>query len=151
VLQQKEELESLVRHLLPVFGAMGEFLKIATRTAVVKGILPEVIDMPSAFSILTHLNGKAVFQAKEIPFDGDSFLTFSDGTKETVFRVPITIDLLGQRSSNAILYVVQARPPLLLSAGVTEMDFSSPKRPSNVLVIRLLSARLGLPHPPALN
>jgi hypothetical protein len=141
--QEKAKLTAQVRRMWPViFVAMPEFLTIAIRTDGVKAIIAKAIDLPSVFALLTHLKPKMDIQIPNISTDAAGSLTFADGTTEAFFRVPFSIAMLGQPCSNATLLAVQARPPFLMSAGVTELDLASPSRPGNRLAIRVLSARL---------
>ncbi len=144
--EEKAAVAAQIRRIYPVMGAMGEFLKIAVKTEGVKAVVAKAIDLPSISGILTHLlNGKVDIQAPNISTDGAGSLTFADGTTEAFFRVPFSIAMLGKPCSNAMLCAIQARPPFLMSAGVTELDLSSPSRPGNHLAIRILSARLSPP------
>ncbi len=139
---QKAQLEDQLRKLLPVLNAMNEFLLIAIKIDGVKAIIAKAIDLPSIFALLTHLHGKIDFRTSNVSTDGAGSLSFVDGTTETFYRVPFSIAMIGKSCADATLYAVQARPPFLLSAGVTELDLASPSRPANRLAIRILSARL---------
>ena len=141
----REAVADQVKRLYPVMGAMGEFVTIAIQTDGVKAVVAKAIDLPSAFALLTHLNGKIDIQAPNISTDGVGSLTFADGATETIFREPFSIAMIGKPSSNATLFAVQAKPPFLMSAGVTELDLASPSRPANRLAIRILSARVSPP------
>ena len=136
------EFSDQVQHLYPVMGAMSEFVMIAIKTDGVKAIVAKAIDLPSVLSLLAHLNGKLDIQVPNLSIDGAGSLSFPDGTTETVFRVPFAIAIIGKPCSNAAMLVIRARPPLLMSAGVAELDLASPSRPGNRLAIRILSAHL---------
>ena len=142
--QEKAKLTALGPRIWSVvYVAMPEFLTIAIRTGGVNAIIGKAIDLPSVLSLLTHLNGKIDIRIPVVPTDGAGSLTFADGTTGAIFRVPFSIAMIGKPCANATLYAVRARPPFLMSAGVTELDLTSPSRPGNRLAIRILSARLG--------
>jgi hypothetical protein len=132
-----------VEHLTKVFGAMNEFLRIATNTESGKHALAAVIDKPSVWGMLGHITSPAQFQGNGEGPETDTTVDFSTGAKGTLYHFAITMDIFGTRCANAVFAVTPAVPSLLMSAGVIEMNLSSPKRPKNTLQFKVLSAHLG--------
>ena len=131
------------RALIGSIPALLSYFETVKNTPGLSEILFEVLDLPSAWSMLRNRGirtigfqfGKGVTEAK-----GGAW---SLPDSAPVYHLPLFLDLNDHRALNLTLVVTSPNPPLLACAGVVGLLAEKPDDPNKYLTLRVLSARAG--------
>lgn len=120
--------------------ALMNMLTVIRRSEVLFGVLWEVIDKPSFFSVVSNLGVRVSvhtqFDAAEerapFPLAGDDL---------PVYELPVELRLNDVPALRTKILVTEPRSPLNLSAGILAIDAFQPSDPDARVSIRVIAAR----------
>jgi hypothetical protein len=132
--------------LLGAIPALLSYFEIVQHTPGLSDILYDLVDLPSAWSMIRSGGIKSV----GIGFVKGSAPTSPElwGLTESarVYQLPVYLDLNNHRALNLTFVVTSPTPPLLSSAGVVGLLAEKPDDPQKYLTLRVLSARTARPR-----
>lgn len=128
--------ERIVAGLMP---ALMAFFQALQQTPALKEIVWEIIDLPSAWSILKR-GGKI-----EPGFNLTTFASINPAewglTDRPCYRMDLSLALNDQPALECALFVTAPHPPLLTSAGIVGIIATRPGKQDKRIDIRVVSAR----------
>lgn len=124
------------------FWALRELFGIIRKSPILAGVMYEVVDPPSLWSIITHL-GVEIWA--EVHFDeARPTEPFALGDLQIpAWSLPHEVLVNDQPALRSVLQVADPVSPLALCAGIVSFTSVHPTDPSRVLQVRLLAARRG--------
>lgn len=122
--------------------ALRELFGIIRKSPILAGVMYEVVDPPSLWSILSHFGVKI---RAEVHFDeARPAEPFALGESQVLaWNLPHEVLVNDQPALRSILQVADPVSPLSLCAGIVSFTSVHPTDPSRVLQVRLLAARRG--------
>jgi len=129
------------RAMIGTIPALLSYFEVVRNSPGLSDIFFEVVDLPSAWSIIRHVGIKSVS------------LRFNKGAGQTkaglwglpdsapASHFPMVLDLNDQRALNLRFVVTSPNPPLLACAGVVGMLAEHPSEKEKYLTLRVVSAR----------
>lgn len=133
------------RALVGAWPALASFFDIAQKCAGLREILWEVIDLPSAWSVLKKGGRVEPF----FEFDGKqvAMLETPAGTPR-LYLYPVRLLLNGKLAISPRFVVTTPSPPLLTTAGILGLYADHPIKPEKHVAIQVMSAKTA-PEPKA--
>lgn len=125
--------------------ALTQLLAIARKSPILRPLLYEVVDMPSLWSVITHLGARMSMRAH---FDdvrvvaGERF----DDVDVPAWSLPHELLINGDPALHNHILVTDPHSPLALCAGIVAITSVHPTDPSRVFTMRLVAARRGGPQ-----
>lgn len=132
------------RSIAGCIPALVGFFGIAQATSGLREIVWEIIDLPSAWSVMKrggrvdtnfNLDGNIMGKMETPPNEPQRY----------VFAVDLQLN--GQSALKAKMVVVEPKPPLLTTAGILTIYAEHPTKPDRHAVIQVLATRLGKDAP----
>ena len=133
------------KSLAGTMPAMLSFFSLAQNTPGLRDILNEVIDYPSAWSVIKRggrVDTNIGFQGAGVQNVGPE----SDRTER--YYLPLELDLNEQKCLDMGIVVAAARPPLLTTAGIERIYARSPSKPERMAFLEVIGAQVAPPHTP---
>lgn len=136
----KEMPEPVERAFAGMMPALSAFFEAVQSVPALKSIVWDVIDLPSAWSLVKgrgNLNlGFGINDFGEV--DAKEWDLASE-----VYRMSVPMSLNNQPALDVTFFVTAPRPPLLTTAGVVGIVATHPKKKQKRLEIRVVSAQAG--------
>ncbi len=122
--------------------ALSQLLAIARKSPILRPLLYEVVDMPSLWSVITHLGARMSMRAH---FD-DVRVVEGEGIGDAAvpaWSLPHELLINGDPALQNHILVTDPHSPLALCAGILAITSVHPTDPSRVFTMRLVAARRG--------
>jgi hypothetical protein len=127
------------RGLAGSMPAIMSFFSLAQNTPGLRDILKEVIDYPSAWSVIKH-GGRV---DTNIGFEGAGVRNVSDETRPIPsYFLPFELSLNDQKALDVGIVVTTAQPPLLTTAGIERIYARSPSNHERMAFLEVIGAQL---------
>lgn len=122
--------------------ALGQLLAIARKSPILRPLLYEVVDMPSLWSVITHLGARMSMKAH---FDEVRVVAGErlGGAAIPAWSLPHELLINGDPALHNHILVTDPHSPLALCAGIVAITSVHPTDPSRVFTMRLVAARRG--------
>lgn len=131
------------------YPALLSYFNVVQHTARLAEIVQDVIDRPSAFSLVVNLGIRSVdFNGHGASVCAHPAAEWGSGEALSIYEMPMTLMLNHHPSLNITMIVTTPRPPFLASAGILGLLGEYPGKSEPNLVIRVVSARQGKPSAP---
>jgi hypothetical protein len=136
-----ESLSGFTREDEAVFAkqafAMDEFLNLAESTPGLKEMAFEILGWPDLWAAIVHFDFGYSFS-----YDWKN-LALRPGPNGVAYSLPFTLNVFHKREATGEWLVTRPSPPLLTCAGIFGLTARSIQHPSRILIMQVVSARLG--------
>jgi hypothetical protein len=128
--------------LIGAIPALLSYFEVVQNTPGLSDIFFEIVDLPSAWSLIRNAGIKSVgihFLRKGITASKAAPWGLPDSAP--IYHLPLALELNHQTALNLTFVVTSPNPPLLACAGVVGLLAEKPDDPQKYLTLRVLSAR----------
>jgi hypothetical protein len=129
------------RALIGAIPALLSYFEVVQNTPGLSDILYEVVDLPSAWSLVRNTGIKSVGLRFEKGVGESSAASWQLPESSLIYHFPMVLELNEQPALNLRFVVTSPNPPLLACAGVIGMLAEHPVNNEKYLTLRILSAR----------
>ena len=130
------------RGIVGAIPALLSYFDVIKNTPGLSDIFYEIVDLPSAWSLLRNVGIKSVGLRFGKGMAPASAATWGLPETAPAYLFPLNLDLNDHPALNLTFVVTSPNPPLLASAGVVGLLAENPSGPEKYLTLRILSARL---------
>jgi hypothetical protein len=130
------------RALMGSIPALLSYFDIVQNTPGLSDILYEIVDLPSAWSLVRNAGIKSIGLRFGKGAGESSAALWGLAGSAAVYDFPLFLELNEQRALNLKFVVTSPNPPLLACAGVVGMFAEHPVDTEKYLTLRIVSARI---------